>query len=175
MQVEPGDNNPYAAPKAELGVSQLREDQPRRRRPPPRWLWPILVLLNAIAGLVFSSSLMKTPYHTAGILAGIVVVGTPYALLEMVFRRRQFLFLADMLYFGAAIRIPFQLYPIAEVFAAMGGSLFLQQAGLLPDNQGGPTPWSNFLMTVVVGTQLAVMAFILGLLPAVVRHANRTR
>jgi hypothetical protein len=166
--------NPYAAPQAELGSTRLREDQPRRRRPPPRWLWPFLVLLNAIMGLILSADMMITPYHTAGILAGIVVVGTPYALLEMVLRRRQFEFLSDMLYFGAALRIPFQLYPVADFFAGVGAHMVLDYFNW-NNFRGAPSPLSNFLLTVFTGVQLAAMAFVLGILPAAVYYAGRTR
>lgn len=172
MHFEHEDPNPYAAPKAELGVTRLREDQPRRRRPPARWLWPVLVLLNTIAGLMLSSGLMKTPLHTAGIFAGIVVVGAPYALLEIFLRRRELYFASDMLYFGAALRIPFQLWPIADLFAGIVAASALQSLNWT-NAYGDPTPLSNFLMTVFTGTQLALMAFVLGLLPAAVRYSSQ--
>lgn len=166
--------NPYAAPQAEFFEPRRPDDPPRRRRSPPRWLWPILVLLNTLIGLYAACDLMISTLHTAVIFLGIAAVGMPYAMLEMNFRRREWHFVSDMLYFGAVLRIPFQFLTIADFIAGFNAeSVVIALFSMNP--YGDPTPLGNFLMTVITGTQLALMAFVLGILPAAVFYALRTR
>lgn len=171
--------NPYATPQIDLGETPVANAQASPRRSPPTWLWLFLVPLNACAGLLLAMNYMLTPWHVVGVLLGILVVGATYALLEHAFRSRHKDFLADMLLYGAVVRIPFQLLPVPEFMAATIGEgligLFTVQEKLPFFNESVPvpTPWSNFLLTTIVGTQLALMAFLLGMIPAHLKRRAR--
>lgn len=167
-----GHGNPYEAPQAELGNTQRAVAPPRRTRQSLGCLWLLVIPLNTLAPLMFAAELLHSPLHVVAILLGIVVVGTPYAAMEMLLRRTGAIFLADVFFYGAVFRIPCQLFPIVDAMAGLFALSFLTYWGLA-NNFSRLDVLDSFVMTVLVGGQLAVFAFLLGLIPATVFAAAR--
>jgi hypothetical protein len=166
-------DNPYAAPQAELGQTQRKVVPQQRTRQPPRWLWLLVIPLNTLAPFAFASELLDSPFHVVAIVLGIVVVGLPYALQEMLLRRTGAIFLADVFFYGAVFRIPCQLLPVVDAIAGLFAISFLQFWGLGLNNLGRFDPLHCFAMTVLVGGQLAIFALLVGLIPAAIIAADR--
>jgi hypothetical protein len=169
-------DDPYSAPTAELG--RPIQDAPSNRT---SWLWYLtcwtfMICVNASVG--FALSLLcgfVTPAAIAATLMGVAVIGTAYAAAEFWARRWGDTLLADMLLEGAKRRILFIFIPFAEIVAF---HISIAILGIpLPEEfrpmQNPSNPVVAFLMTLLVGTQLAFMALALGALSVPYKNMDR--
>jgi hypothetical protein len=165
-------DNPYAAPQTELGETVVSSESSKSIKP---MLWCVLVVLNAICGMYLATERRyDTLAQWTAILIGIAVVGTIYAVLEYQLRRRGQKFWATAFFFGAILRIPFQLVVIFDAMAGMvASSLVLDFYNIIGYNGHPFEPLTAFLLTVFTGLQLAIMAVGLGIIPAAINKWGR--
>lgn len=168
--------NPYEAPQADLGRRTRSE---RWRFTSWLWVsfsWTFIVCVNASVGFVLAMLAgFRNPFAIAAILLGMVTVGTTYVMIERWASRAGYPLLAEMLVRGAQIRILFLFVPLAEIGAAMVAISFLQHS--MPDDvrlaDAPHRPIAAFLLTLLVGAQLAFMAFMLGALTTPYKNMDR--
>jgi hypothetical protein len=180
MPIEHADHNPYASPDSELsGAGHSRNTAATITR--ARY-WLILVPLNAVVGILASYEWIRSPGHLVAMIAGIATVGTPFAYLEMMLRRQGRHFTADLFFYGAMFRIPCQIFLIADMAAGYVAAKLLQinvltLTGKLPPIGGHTslTVAEVYLMTLIVGVQLACMAVMVGIFPATIAWIKRDR
>lgn len=166
--------NPYSAPKAELGVTAAP--------PSTLWVrirylvsWTFLVLLNASAGFAGGLAIgFRSNASIFAMCAGVALIGTAYVWLDLRARRAGNDFLAKSLWEGAKARALFIVFPLPEAFAKgmAEGILGLSLPSKFTPYPQVTDPGTAFLLTILVGAQLAFMAFLLGMVQVVSMQKN---
>lgn len=166
--------NPYEAPQAELSeaVVSIEIEKTSSARP---LIWSLLVMLNAICGMYLAwQRRYETLAQWTAILLGIAVIGVIYAVLEYQFRSRGQRFWANAFFFGAMLRLPFQLVVLFDMIAGMIAHSIVLSLYNFGGYNGHPfEPLTAFLLTIVTGSLLALMAVALGIIPAAINKWGR--
>jgi hypothetical protein len=164
--------NPYAAPKAKLDSPPSPPVQ-EHRAADLVIRWVLVVPMNAIAGFMLALLAgFNSPAAMMGMMFGIAVIGFFYLSVEATLRSSGLTTLAHILVSGALLRIPFQIVPIAELWAY--GLVVHVWPTVDPPAAGWPSLTEllvTFGLTLAVGFQLAIMAIVLGVLLELGRRA----